>query len=107
MGSLQHNKTPVILRSERLILRLVDPNSDADVQKVVNLYNAHNAKNGGNSQTSKENLDTIRAKLRVYSPMAEFCTRAPPPYSSFLLLHLPGEDGRAEGDHVRGSAGLD
>ncbi len=96
-----HNERPVILRSERLILRLVDPDSDVDCQKIVDSITDPNAGKGGNAKIGIENIEDVRKKIKICGPTVEYCTLAPPPRSNLFLIHLPTDDGQGEADFVR------
>lgn len=86
------NNGPTILFTERLKMRLADPDDDADCLEIVRLYTDPNAGKGGNSRTGVDSIEGVRSKHRVSGPRAEFCTLAPPPKGMFFLVYLPAKE---------------
>lgn len=81
-----------ILHTERLKLRLADPDDDADCLEIVRLYTDSNAGKGGNSRTGVDSIHGVREKHRMSGPRAEYCTLAPPPKGMFFLVYLPSTE---------------
>ena len=68
---------PILLYTDRLMLRMADPDSDEDCQKLLNKYNDELGGQGGNSQVGMKTIADIRRKHEVHGPRPEYCTLAP------------------------------
>ena len=102
----ESEREPVVLHTERLILRLADPYNDKDCKDIIRLYNDPHAGLGGNAKVSIKSNEDVRAKHQSHGPRAELCTLAPPPYGMMFLCHLlqPGSSD-TEGDLI-GAIGM-
>lgn len=78
---------PTVLQTERLKLRMVDPNDTSDLEELISLYNAYHARSGG-ATPSITSIDDIRLKHELAGPRADFCTLTPPPKGMFHLIYL-------------------
>lgn len=79
----------IVLFTERLKLRLADPDDDADCLEILRLYTDPNAGAGGNSRVGIDSVAGVRGKHKVSGPKPEYCTIAPPPKGMFFLVYLP------------------
>ncbi|KAF2485996.1 acyl-CoA N-acyltransferase [Neohortaea acidophila] len=87
-------ESPVVLQTERLILRLADPYNDADAEKILSFYVNGS---GGHEKLGLSNIDDVRLQHKANGPRAEYCTLAPPPVGSYFLIHLPANDSTHNG----------
>ncbi|KAK3046603.1 hypothetical protein LTR09_011951 [Extremus antarcticus] len=85
--STMASEIPTTLRTERLKLRMVNPDSLSDLQELIGLYTAYHTRSGG-ATPSIANMDDIRLKHELMGPRAEFCTLTPPPKGMFHLIYL-------------------
>lgn len=82
------------LRTERLKLRLIDPDSQSDLEEYVRLYNSHRKDAGGSDNLPPSmTVDYLRLKHELHSPKAELCTLSPPPKGYIHLIYLLNDNG--------------
>ena len=102
----------VIIRSERLLLRLADPASDEDCRAALKFYQSPNGEE--KSKSFVNSIEDVRTRQRTHGPKARFCTRSEPPYGHIFLVFLPKTTGEAaekeegldlEGTHI-GAIGM-
>ena len=96
---------PIVLRTERLVLRMADPAYDADCEAILNMNRDPSASQGGQSKLGIDTIEAVRRKCQRQGPTAEFCTLAPPPYGQSFLIYLRSRGDEAE-DEVIGEIGL-
>ena len=96
-----HN--PYTFSTDRLVLRLADPNSDQDCERIVATVQDPEAGKGGNNRVGLNCIEDVRYMYEVQGPRAEDCTLVAVPPGKFLLVFLrsarsPEEDD--EGDFI-------
>lgn len=100
----QETSRPYTLQTERLSLRLANPNSAEDCEKILKTYTDDQTGAGGHGKVGLSSIEDIRYKYFLHGPRADFCTLAPPPQGHFFLVSLR-QDGNVEGDYI-GIAGI-
>lgn len=81
--------SPVVLHTQRLILRLADPSNDADAERILSMYVGGS---GGHEKLGLSKVDDVRRQHKANGPRAELCTLAPPPVGSYFIIFLPAND---------------
>lgn len=89
--TLDSKDIPVTLHTSRLILRMADPDSEADCLTIVKTFNDANAGKGGNNRVGVSDTASVRAKHKKFGPQSrpDLCTLAPPPKGMFFFIYLP------------------
>lgn len=89
---------PTVLHTDRLTLRLADPDDEEDCQKIIALYTDPNASIGGNARVGVNTPEDVRAKHRKQGARQELCTKAVAPKGIVHLVFLRDDGGRGEGE---------
>lgn len=87
---------PTVLHTDRLRLRLADPNDRSDSLEVISLYNDPNGGKGGNAQVGINTVEDVQHKHKVHGPKAHQCTLADPPAGLDFLVYLEKPDAGEE-----------
>ena len=83
-STISNESDPIIIRTERLVLRLADPASIPDCNALIHLYQTY-AFPGGNTIDS---IADARLKHKLHGPKAKFCTKGIVPYGMMFLVYL-------------------
>ncbi|KAK5172173.1 uncharacterized protein LTR77_003811 [Saxophila tyrrhenica] len=78
---------PTTLKTDRLILRLLDPDSESDCQEFVGLYERYITRKVG-PIPNVPTVQDIRLKHERTRPKAELCTLASPPRGMIHFIYL-------------------
>jgi RimJ/RimL family protein N-acetyltransferase len=96
------DEKPSTLSTDRLILRLADPRSSDDCERVLQVVQDGEGGKGGVSRVGLNCIDDVRYKHELHGPRQEFCTLAPAPRGMIFLIFRPcqEEDQEQEGDFI-------
>ncbi|CAJ2506518.1 Uu.00g006480.m01.CDS01 [Anthostomella pinea] len=84
------------LTTERLVLRLVDPNNSEHCRRFIRVLSDPSAGLGGNAQVGIKTVKHVQAKHKRHMPKQELCTKAPAPPGMIHLVYLKPPEGKEE-----------
>src|ERR1700761_3768295 len=85
-----------VLITERLHLRLADPDDPTACTAIIRLYNDPHSGLGGNALVNVKTPQDVLRKYELHGPKARFCTLAPPPKGIGHLIYLPNTENEDE-----------
>lgn len=101
--SLQNGNTNLhTIYTDRLILRLADPNHDRDCSRILEVIRDPEGGKGGMSKTGMNSIDDVRYKHEAHGPRPQDCPLAPTLRGMFMLVFVrdstnPDEEGEFVG----------